>query len=160
MSRKKTVKGAEGGELSRAPVPSEKIAEAHRLGRFAPGESGNPSGHSPTFFEVVKLARANTPEAITRVVEIMRTADRASDRLKAAEIILDRGLGKAPQQVNVDLGLPATQLTDEALRIAAGEILAKLPPGVSVAAALEGANTTDTDGEPEGAELLPGRRIQ
>jgi len=57
---------------------------------------------------------------------------RPGDRIKAASELLDRGLGKAPQHLDISTDLPAKQLTDEALRLAAAEIVAKLPANAVV----------------------------
>jgi len=68
------------------------------------GESGNPLGCSKEVWNVIRNARGKSNEAIEIAYEIMcDDRIRAQDRLKACEIILERGLGKAPQlNVNVD----------------------------------------------------------
>jgi len=50
---------------------------------------------------VQDLARAHTEEAIRTLVDIMRTAKHPAARVAAAQALLDRGWGKAPQQVDV-----------------------------------------------------------
>jgi hypothetical protein len=68
---------------------------------FAPGQSGNPSGHPKGFAELRQAAREYTQEALARVVAAMRSED---DRvgLEAAKVILERGWGK-PQSAPEDL---------------------------------------------------------
>lgn len=70
------------------------------------GESGNLRGCSKEVYEAIKFARSKTKEAL--MVALCLMADetvRPQDRLKACEIILERGLGKAPQlNLNVEAG--------------------------------------------------------
>lgn len=52
--------------------------------------------------EVTLLAREYTAEAIETLIEIMEDDDAPkAARARAAEILLDRGWGKAPQTINV-----------------------------------------------------------
>src|SRR5918997_6623791 len=67
---------------------------------FKKGESGNPAGRPKLDPELKAFARSYTLEALTTVVEIMGNKKQpASARIRAAEIILDRGHGKAPQVI-------------------------------------------------------------
>jgi hypothetical protein len=71
---------------------------------------------------VAKLARIYTVEAIETLAKIMRN-DKATDaaRVNAANIILDRGHGKAPQTININRDTNLRDLTDdELLAIARG----------------------------------------
>lgn len=52
------------------------------------------------------LARLHTAEAIGTIVDTMRHASKASERLKAAEMLIDRGHGRAVQAV---ISVPARQ---------------------------------------------------
>lgn len=52
------------------------------------------------------LARLHTAEAIGTIVDTMRNAPKASERLKAAEMLIDRGHGRAVQAV---ISVPARQ---------------------------------------------------
>jgi len=64
-------------------------------GRFQPGKSGNPGGRPKALGWSREMARAHTEEAINAAVGIMRKArSPAMARLKAIELILDRGWGK------------------------------------------------------------------
>ena len=67
---------------------------------FKKGESGNPAGRPKLDPELKTFARSYTLEALTTVVQIMQDEKQpASARIRAAEMILDRGHGKAPQVI-------------------------------------------------------------
>jgi hypothetical protein len=64
------------------------------------GQSGNPGGRVKADPELKAIAREYTVDAIDTAVAIMRNPEaRDSDRLKAAEILLDRGHGKPRQEL-------------------------------------------------------------
>jgi hypothetical protein len=71
--------------------------------RFEKGVSGNPSGYSKEKRDAVRqlaeIAKERTVEAIETVIHLMLHAQAESVRLKAAEVILDRGWGRAPQHI-------------------------------------------------------------
>lgn len=67
--------------------------------RFQPGQSGNASGNRGTAYgDVVRTARKYAPEAIDRLVELMRSDDERV-AFVAAQAILDRAYGKARDQI-------------------------------------------------------------
>lgn len=66
---------------------------------FEKGQSGNPGGRPKGMPEVVELARQHTKAAIARLAEIMENGESERAQVAAAEIILDRGWGRAPQHV-------------------------------------------------------------
>ena len=75
------------------------------MGCFAPGRSGNPGGRPPEVGRVKELARAHTEEALGTLVAIMRNGKSpAAARLRAAELLLDRGWGKA--ETKAEIGAP------------------------------------------------------
>lgn len=95
-----------------------------RSSSFKPGVSGNPGGRPkrPTTIEVRRieadvkaLARECAPEAISTLKTIM-LSDRAppAARIGAATALLDRGYGKARQEVEIRKPNLA-RLTDEEL---------------------------------------------
>jgi hypothetical protein len=76
------------------------MSEKKVIGRpFQKGVSGNPSGRSKDTHTISQLAKAYTEEAIDKLAEIMRTGKTEQAQVRAAEALLDRGWGKAPQHV-------------------------------------------------------------
>src|SRR5262245_324896 len=72
------------------------------IGRpFKKGQSGNPGGRPKVIAEVKELAREHTGEAIQTLVSIMSNPKSApAARVSAANSLLDRGYGKAPQHIS------------------------------------------------------------
>jgi hypothetical protein len=68
------------------------------------GVSGNPSGRPKKHAEMTKLAQSYSPEALERVVEIMRNKRAGRLSLQACEIILDRAWGRVPLAVTGEGG--------------------------------------------------------
>lgn len=98
--------------MTGAPTPA---AERKLVGRpWQKGVSGNPGGRSKTTKQLAKLAREYTDEALATVVSIMRDeGNKPIDRLRAADIILDRGYGKAKQKIELeDAALAGPVLAD------------------------------------------------
>lgn len=74
---------------------------------FQKGQSGNPGGRPKEDAEVKALARSAGPEAIEKLVELMR-CDEKRTALAAAQALLDRGYGKPSQAVELSGGLDVT----------------------------------------------------
>lgn len=89
-------------EVAKAPAPHH-FKQGNQVGpRFAPGTSGNSGGVSKEAYAVRKLARIVSEEALNTAVAIMRDPNtKPEHRLKAIDLILDRGVGKVKQAVEV-----------------------------------------------------------
>lgn len=101
-----------------APLNGEKTGQAQvrdEKGRFAKGNCG---GGRPKLPEELREAfQAVCPEALEVLAAIMRNKyARNNDRIRAAEIILERGYGKAPQSIDLAAaGEMLVQLSTEAM---------------------------------------------
>lgn len=67
---------------------------------FKPGQSGNPGGRPKALVSLVELARSQTEASILTLIAI-RDKENAPEgaRVSAAQALLDRGWGKAPQVI-------------------------------------------------------------
>src|SRR5690242_15376580 len=70
---------------------------------WKPGQSGNPHGprKGAPYFEALRLAREAGPEAIRKLIELMRTSKDERVVAVACNSLLDRGYGK-PRDINPD----------------------------------------------------------
>lgn len=87
------------------------------LRQWPAGMSGNPRGRPKRDYDVAKLARSHTREAISTLVSIM--ADHAaphSARVSAAQTLLDRGWGKAPQALDLNRTISIAEAFEEFVR--------------------------------------------
>jgi hypothetical protein len=85
--------------------PARRVG-APRGRPFRKGQSGNPGGRPREVKDVQALARAHTAEAVQTLIELMRTGKPERARAAAAESLLDRGWGHAPQAVEVSVDKP------------------------------------------------------
>jgi len=107
-------------------------------GRWVKGQSGNPSGRRKADKTLTELARDASPEAIRTLIKIMRDPKAPHGaRAVAADRVLDRAWGKAPQLVGVVTDMRrAVELTDDELAaIVAGQALP--PPAEETELVLE-----------------------
>ena len=106
-----------------ADAASHVPAHGHgRLRPFRPGQSGNPSGTSGRYGEVVRLCQAAGPEIAKALIEI--ALDRNEDsraRIVAAQEVFNRGFGRPKTEVKTPQGgsatLDASKLTDRELEV-------------------------------------------
>jgi hypothetical protein len=82
----------------REPRPPETSGNRNESRRtlWKPGQSGNPAGRPKVAGEVRALARQYGPEAIAKLVTLMRGSDDERVQLAAARELLNRGYGRVP----------------------------------------------------------------
>lgn len=78
------------------------------------GQSGNPGGTPKGIREAAALAREHAPWCIDQLKKMATTAKSAGVRIRAMELLLERGLGKAIQPI--DTGASLLDLLDAAER--------------------------------------------
>ena len=93
---------------------------------FKKGESGNPTGKARGYAQMARRLEDMTPRALTRLGKLAES-DNETVALAACRDILDRSLGKAKQNVAVDvqhslsdMHLAALKVLSERARIAQG----------------------------------------
>lgn len=75
-----------------------------RGGPWKKGQSGNPNGRPRDVGWLKDLCRQHTQEAILRLVDLMRHADKDTVSCSAAEILLSYGWGKPTQMIEMPDG--------------------------------------------------------
>lgn len=68
---------------------------------FAKGVSGNPGGRPGLSEDVKQAARAHTMEALETLANVMRGGVKDADRLRAAEVLLNRAWGTPTSSVEM-----------------------------------------------------------
>ena len=66
---------------------------------FVKGQSGNPTGRPKEYQDIKKLAREHCADAIKKLAQWVAQDKDPGASVKAAQILLDRGYGKAEQHV-------------------------------------------------------------
>ncbi len=69
------------------------------------GQSGNPEGRPKAVREVAELARECTREVIARLKTIALTSDNEMASIRAGEVLLERGFGKAIQPIDTSASI-------------------------------------------------------
>jgi hypothetical protein len=93
------------------------IENRNASGQFTPGNSGNPGGRPKDEHRVADLARSYTTEAIETLVDLMRHGKDERVRGTAAQALLDRGWGKARQEIVQDISGPQESYLDVLKRV-------------------------------------------
>ena len=101
----------------------EVIPKKKRNPQNVAGRVGRPASYA----EVVNYARRQTIEAFETIVDIMGNGSSDAVRLKAAELLLDRGWGKAPAFIKIDAG-STPKTVEQAKRELMNSIAQMLPP--------------------------------
>lgn len=77
---------------------------------WKPGQSGNPGGRPKGEPEVRALARKYGPRAIIRLSEIAESENERA-AVAAAQVLLDRGFGKATQGIELTMPNGALEIS-------------------------------------------------
>ena len=78
---------------------------------FQPGKSGNPGGRPKNNQELKEAFRAHTMEAKNVLVEVMNDKEsKSGDRVRAAEVVLNRAWGTPEQSVAVSGGIATAEI--------------------------------------------------
>ena len=106
-----------------------------RLRPFQPGQSGNPSGTSGRYGEVVRMAREASPEVMRALIGIALDPDEDSRaRIVAGQEILGRAFGRIKAEVTTGEAQPvpldASKLSDRELEILEKIALGARPDGI------------------------------
>jgi len=71
---------------------------------FEKGKSGNPGGRPKRTIEeadLIEACRTKTPEALQTILELMEGSDNDRVKLAAAQYVIERGWGKAPERIEL-----------------------------------------------------------
>ncbi len=84
------------------------MAERGAGGKWLPGKSANPGGRIAVTDEQKDFAiacRSHCPAALELLVSAVKDKKaKMSDRIKAATVLIERGYGKAPQELELTVG--------------------------------------------------------
>ncbi len=113
---------------------------------FVKGKSGNPSGKKPIPIDVKEAFRAHTMEAKDTLIEIMRDKEaKSGDRVRAADIVLNRAWGTPEQSVAVSGSMASMAIDTSKLDTKSQEALLNAVVGIYGAQNTDDEETTDTD---------------
>jgi hypothetical protein len=120
-------------------------------GRFAPGQSGNPSGRPRSTRDFTALAQERSPRALDRLEAI--ASGRGMPAVKANELILAYGHGRPTLNVNAtNRGGPLPPAFAGAARAQLERALADAAPKDVLESALSGDPADSDVTDPEGDE--------
>jgi len=81
----------------------ETVSNRDNKGRFVPGTSGNPNGRKKTPKEIKEALEKLTPAALATYKRVLEDPEAPwKDKIRVAQDILDRVLGKPQQSVSLD----------------------------------------------------------
>jgi hypothetical protein len=123
------------------------VANPNGNGGFRPGQTGNPGGRPRAAREATIEARRFAVEAIHALVRTMRRASNDAVRIAAARELLDRALGKAPQNVDLSVTKQISSMTLDELQ--------QLEAAITGVAAIDGPKDRDLIASIEDEALGP-----
>jgi hypothetical protein len=92
--------------MAQAESRLKQPARPPTRGSFKPGQSGNPGGKKPKTEEertLEAMCREKTPQALGVILRIMEAGENERNQLGAAQYVIDRGWGKATQNISAAL---------------------------------------------------------
>ena len=117
--------GVEGPDTAREKG-SENMAPANRdkSGRFQKGQSGNPEGRKPLAPELRDMLLPLGEKSVNALKSVLESETaKDADKLRAAEIVMDRLLGKATQPIVADVHTEEKPVTLAEMMTRARELL-------------------------------------
>lgn len=86
-------------------MPENRDEQAKPNGQFRKGVSGNPGGRPKEKADVKDLARKHSPEAFSRILDLMRS-ENSRVALAASQEVLNRAWGKPETSVHATIETP------------------------------------------------------
>ena len=102
----------ETGQRRLANRASTQFVEAGEPYRFKPGQSGNPNGRPRKIEKATDQAVDALEKAMGAAVELIDNED-PRIALAAAQLVIDRAMGKPKQSVDVTSGTKVSEMTAE-----------------------------------------------
>ena len=118
---------------SLSPENSYKPKAMPRGRPFQKGKSGNPGGRpkrTPEETELIEACRAKTAEALETILQVMETSTNDRVRLAAAQYVIERGWGKAPERI--ELFAAKVDLTHDDLDMSPEAVYLRFIKGIEV----------------------------
>lgn len=91
---------------------------------FQAGNNANPKGRPKVNREGREMLRMALPDAVQKVIDTMNNPEaKTSEQLQAANIIIERVMGKSPQPIIADMVTPEESMTLREMMDAARELI-------------------------------------
>lgn len=115
-------------------------------GTWKPGQSGNPGGRARTPQELKEAFKALAPKAVAVLASLLK--DEGTDprlRLRAAEVVIERVMGKVPSVEDIPTGDEVTGVDLVRIRVVKDPIEAQLAGAREMLGRLLGRPVSDDD---------------